>query len=118
MKGHGLSKEQGGLSTWRQLLKEHRWFLKGCELSKWQGWAFDRRLVGFERVRVVKRTHWLSKRCQWVFERVWVGFLGSDGWCRSREGEGEGSADVATKVGAAGNDGVIGDVAHRGAMSR
>ena len=49
-----------------------------------------------------------------------MGFLGSNQWCRrgSREGGGKGSADMATEAGAAGDDGVVGDVACRGPVSR
>ena len=62
----------------------------------------------------------------WAFERalgveeVPVGFLGGDQRCQhgSREGGGEGGADVATEAGAAGDHGVVGDVACCGAASR
>ena len=62
---------------------------------------------------------WAFKRALGV-EEVPVGFLGGDRWCRrgSREGGGKGGADVATKAGAAGDHGVVGDVARRGAASR
>jgi len=62
---------------------------------------------------------WVFKRAL-VVEEAPVGFLGGNRWCRrgSREGGGEGGADVATEAGAAGDDGVIGDVACRGAASR
>ena len=55
-----------------------------------------------------------------VVKEAPVGFLGSDRWCRrgSREGGGEGGADVATEAGAVADDGVIGDMASRGPANR
>ena len=62
---------------------------------------------------------WAFKRALGV-EEAPVGFLRGDRWCRrgSREGGGEGSADMATEAGAVGDHGVVGDVACRGAASR
>ena len=80
--------------------------MKGCGLSRGRRLVFEGAGWAFERALGV--------------EEAPVGFLGSDWWCRhgSREGGGEGGADVATEAGAAGNHGVVSDMARRGAVSR